>query len=85
MKQILFCKFIIILRKKLLNPEFKRFYKINLKRSDILEYILKHNQIELLGKILEDKFYSFNKNHIYSIIIRILKDGEFGDIDTDDM
>jgi|APDOM4702015159_1054818.scaffolds.fasta_scaffold669329_1 hypothetical protein len=41
--------------------------------------------MDLLAKILEDKFYHFNKQHIYTILIRILKDGEIEEIDQEDM
>lgn len=41
--------------------------------------------MDLLAKILEDKFYNFNQHHIYTILIRLLKDGEIEEIDPDDM
>ena len=69
----------------MLKPEFKRFYKLNLRKSDILQVILRTGQMELLNQILKDNFYIFNKNHIYDVFIRIIKNNEINEIDSDDM
>lgn len=48
MKMIKFCKWKYKVRETMLNDEFKRFYKLNLKKSDILEFIIKEGEISLL-------------------------------------
>jgi hypothetical protein len=48
MKKKKFCNFNYKERSTMLDEEFKRFYKLNLKNSDILEFIVKEGEIDLL-------------------------------------
>ncbi len=48
MKMKKFCNLLFKTRSTMLDDEFKRFYKLNLKNSDILEFIVKEGEIDLL-------------------------------------
>jgi len=59
----------------MLNDEFIDFYKLELKKCDILEYILLTGQPDLLLEILNNPFYSyFDYNYIFSFIQKIIKE-----------
>jgi hypothetical protein len=59
----------------MLDDEFLDFYKLELKKCDILEYILLTGQPDLLLEIVSNPFYSyFDYNYIFSFIQKIIKE-----------
>ena len=62
-------------KKIMLDSEFIDFYKLELKKSDMLEYILFKGHMELLLKLLQNSFYSyFDYSYIFTFIKRIIKE-----------
>lgn len=59
----------------MLDDEFIEFYKLELKKCDILEYILLTGQPDLLVEILSNPFYTyFDYNYIFNFIQKIIKE-----------
>jgi hypothetical protein len=54
------------------NKEFKGFYKIELSKNKVLEYMLMQNQPKILLRVLEDKFYFFNKLFVFDFLRKLL-------------
>jgi hypothetical protein len=54
--------------KYLRDKNFKFFYETELKKRKTLELILNSNQLVLLNKVLEDPFYKFDMNYVYTYI-----------------
>lgn len=61
----------------MLNEEFKNFYYLDLKKKDILEHILIAGYPEILIEVLDDKFYSFNKNFVFDYILKLINDKNY--------
>ncbi len=57
---------------RLHNKEFKGFYKIELSKNKVLEYMLIKDRMKMLMRILEDKDYSFNKKYVFKFLHGIL-------------
>jgi len=50
----------VLVLSKLMDKNYQEFYYRELLRSNLLEYILEHNQPEMLMKILKDEFYVYD-------------------------
>lgn len=62
-------------KSKLLDPDFIDFYKLELKKCDLLEYMLLTGQTGLLLDIIKDEFYSFfDYNYIFGFLQKIIKE-----------
>jgi hypothetical protein len=57
---------------RLHNKEFKSFYKIELSKNKMLEYMLTQNQPQMLMKVLQDPFYVFNKLYVFEFLRKLL-------------
>jgi hypothetical protein len=56
---------------------FKFFYETEMKKRKTLELILNSNQFDLLNKILEDPFYQFDENYVFTYIRQNLHNRTF--------
>lgn len=57
---------------RLHNEEFKGFYRIELSKNKLLEFMLMQNQPKILLRVLEDNFYSFNKLFVFEFLRKLL-------------
>jgi hypothetical protein len=54
--------------KYLRDKNFKFFYETEMKKRKTLELILNSNQFDLLNKVLQEPFYSFDNNYVFTFI-----------------
>lgn len=64
-------------RKRFFKVKYKTFYFLELKKKSLLEDLLLKGYPDLLEEILQDDFYSFNKNFVFEYILKLINDKEY--------